>query len=432
MSDAYEEDNVRRINIQHTNDDKRKLEVLDGRESREETWSRHLRQPSKKRFYDGDSDRDLLNRNRDADMYQSSTRKRSRYHQKELNDTQEACSIGCRNDAVLETDTSNRRKERYMREEHRKKSSRQHEDSEHKKISDSTDSRKAQSSEDWESLSCNDHWDKRSYDSDSTCELSEGITGRCHNYGRKPLRHLNEASRLPDNYIVSHKVSSKESRGKKSEQFNSERCPVRKRSSSGRKYHLSRKNEVGSSDEQKLSDEEHAQKISSQNDRRRSKSCDSDISYGSSQMGPVEFKEDLPKKSKTKSVSDEKFGYDHTNQKNQHHDDSRESLNEDIDRRGRWEPAQVDSEKQQKHRRKSIGKNDKHNIGRASYDRSSDEYSKGSMPGGSNKLSHRKAETSSKEMDSDAKLEGRGEDGKICGRKYRSHGSKRRHKEIKP
>lgn len=391
--DPYDEDNIQRAKIQRTNIDKRRVEGLDRRESREETHYRHHHQPSKRKSYDSESDTDLFNRDRDTDILGSRTRKHSRYNRKKSYDSQETQSSGSHDDAVLGTASSKRRKKRHG-EEHREKSSGRKvimsgvmDNLEHKKrSSDSTTSSKGKTYEDRDPASIDDLWRRRSCDFDSTSVWSDGVRERSYECSRKSSRNLTEVSRISKD-TESHEISND---NRESEQVNAEIFPVQKRSSSSRKESLSRKGvEVVSIDEHKRSDEEHVNRKSRQSDQQ-SESYDSDDSCGTVKTVSRKSKKDLPKKSKRKSDSDEKFVYDHTYEEGIHRDDNGINLDEDIDQRGRWESEHVDSEKEQKRGRKSRGKDDKHHIGSRSRHQSSDEYFEERRSRSSSKSSHRK------------------------------------------
>lgn len=319
----------------------------------------------------------MFNRDRDTDILWSRTRKHSRYTRKQSYDSQETQSSGSRDDPVLGTSSSKRRKERHG-EEHREKRSGLKagvvDNLEHKKrSSDSTNSSKHKTYEDRDLASIDDLWPKRSCDFDSTSELSDGVTERSHEYRSRSSTE-------------SHKISYG---NRESEQVNSEKEFIQKRNSSSRKGV-----EAVSIYEHKRSDEEHVNRNSSQSDRK-SESYDSDYSCGSVKTGSRKSKKDPPKKPKRKSSSDEKFVYDHTYKEN-HRDDTEINLDEDIDQRGRWESEHVDSEKEHKRRRKSHGKDDKPRNGSRSRYRSSQEERRSRSS--SSKSSHRKHRNSSKEM----------------------------------
>lgn len=335
-------------------------EALDERECEEERHSRrHLH--GKKRHYDSVSDKYWLGGDEDADGYYRSTRKNSRSHH-----SSRSQSHDCREIERSKIPEKISRKQKEL--------SRTANDIDYSEEGfNSADSSRDSPHESRDCVSSKDLlYRRRTSDSDSTGDWSDGMIESCLVETRESSKHVDEVAGLSSHHQKSGKgLHNKYLQKKSSEHAKSKPPRSQKHTSSGKSDHSSRKTrEVDYSDGHEDDNSKGCQKSENVDAREHRKHNHSGR--------------------KTEAV------------------DYADKHDEDIDKRGCWESEKVDTRDHHKHKRKSHNKSGSHDPIVSEHSRES-----GSRTRSKRRSSNPKRKTYSKERDSIEKLNHSGETGII-------------------
>lgn len=233
-------------------EDTKGSEIFDERECEEGRHSKS-HQHGKKRHYDIESDRDWLDRDKDANVYRDSTRKssNSRHSRRSLSHDYRETLRDRILDTVFDADLSDMKAHRERHLEHREKIFGKHKVSSgtanssdyNKDESTSTGSSRDLSQENRDSASSEErlHRRRRIYDSDCTGDWSDGMIESRHGHTRKSLTRVDEGAGLSNDHWESGKSLHDKYHQKGSERAKSSPHKCQKQTSSGKRDRSNRK-----------------------------------------------------------------------------------------------------------------------------------------------------------------------------------------------